>query len=499
MSEPNYDPSSFMDDTNSKMKPTVDPEKEKEKTIRSLVDILTKLLKMDLTKELKELNENLEKAKKTTEKDTAERKKKSKSGGDSSKKVDNTKKVDDKDLVAKLEKALGKDARTGFVAQATSRFSSLLDSKDPAKDLLKSAPQAMGKIASLVAPKMSAMFGPILGPIADFAADIGGKALGNMSAIKQAGFQTQGIGGADLDQQQKALNEYKVGWSEVWETNQNIDVIQKQQLNNLKRGIRNVKTLNKVTSTGLGTASLLGSSAEETANFFADMHQNLGMSVMDLRNMGSGLRDIAKSTGVTGDNLIKVARNSESFIKNMRNAGVLTSEAANNVTRLLAEASKTGTSEGIQNLLSVITKGTLNNNGDPKTRDYLLAATQGNSKLAGKLQSGTLAGDKAGMKQLAEGMKKIMKDFTGGRALEDIDPQELGFLSQKFEELTGRGLKQAELEIENITKANRSFGERFDELEKTKSGRTGDQTTQLKKDLITSQTTQYLTDLNKAL
>ena len=271
----------------------------------------------------------------------------------------------------------------------------------------------------------------------------------------------------NVKQQTKALEQYEITAETVLQTGQRMSVIQQNQIKLWRRGIREARNLNGVMTAGLNTGRMLGANAEETTAFFADMHHNLQMSVSDLWFMGRGLREVARQTGITGDNLIKVARSSETFMKNMRNAGTLTASASRNLIGALAEATKTGTSEGMNKIMETLSGQMLGGEGDQKTKNLIIVSTAGRGDLLQQAQTGTLMQNREGMRDLAEGMQRTLNMFTNGVDPAKMEPWKRAIADAGLRNLYGVGVQELNLLTQNMRQAGMSFAQRLEELDKS--------------------------------
>jgi hypothetical protein len=269
------------------------------------------------------------------------------------------------------------------------------------------------------------------------------------------------------DKVNDAVKQWEVGVDAVRATGQSLTIIQQAQLKGLRRGIQDVGKLNKLTTTSLNLAKFLGSSAEGTTEFFADMHQHMRLDNIQLGTFAIGMREIARQTGLTGDNLLKVAQNSEQFMKAMRNAGTLTADAARNVTRLMAEGQRTGTSDQMQKILKSMTSTTeLMMGGDRQIQGLLFSATRGNERLRRELIAGTITDNQEGMRELTDGMEDLFKQFTGV-ALQDLDklsPEAKARANLALKAAFGMETGEFKLIIENFRRASMSFTQQLNEI-----------------------------------
>lgn len=269
-----------------------------------------------------------------------------------------------------------------------------------------------------------------------------------------------------LDNSNKLISQFGISMRDIEETGQRVSVLERTKLKYFKRGIQDISTSNSLMKSGLKTANLLGTDATETADMFADWNQHLGATTSQISTMALGLRDVARSTGLTGEHLTKVAKSSDAFLKNMRLAGTFTSTAANNVFGLMARAEKTGTLESTQGLLGVLQQSILGQGGNEQSKLLALVASGGNANILNRLRGGTLLEDRDAMKGLAEGIERAMMQFTGGRAINQLSREQRGLISNQLREVFGVGLEEMNILQKNLREQARGFAERLEELNK---------------------------------
>jgi hypothetical protein len=144
------------------------------------------------------------------------------------------------------------------------------------------------------------------------------------------------------------------------------------------------------------------------------------MSSNQIADMGRGMRDVARNTGITGESLKGVVDSSKEFIDQMRKASTLSATSAKNIIELGANAKKLGVEEEMNSLR----KGLSSTNGllvdaAGQTQTLIFMAA---SKI-GKVQeaiNGTLMDSKEGIKEFAGGLRGVLAQF-GVESLEAID------------------------------------------------------------------------------
>lgn len=290
--------------------------------------------------------------------------------------------------------------------------------------------------------------------------------------IRQTLAQTEGVTVGtrnDTREQESVLQQYAITPQDIARSGQNRSELERNQIRLLQRGIRDTQKLNAVSVAGLNAARMLGSNAEQTAELFADMHQSLQLTTNELGQMGMNFRDISRQTGVTGDQLIKVVRQSEQFMKNMQRSGTFNSSAGRNITQLMAEATTTGTTEAMQRLLGTITNNMLVEGGDPGIRNLLYAAAgnQRDPNVIRRLQNNTITQDRGTMRQLMGGLDSYLRSFTGGRNVEDLDNDTRAMIDTALRNANNIGINELQMLIRAGMQGTRSFSERY---EQTRTG-----------------------------
>ena len=389
-----------------------------------------------------------------------------------------------------------------FQGNRFSRIGDALMSEKPAHELLHAMDmgRTLGNLTRMI-PLIGEGLGGLVEDITHFVMQPLIAEMDYFQNLRQTAFETEGIRKGPTGEgyksnqfatkrQEDALEKYRITQDAILETNQDLKIVQDAQMKNWKRGIREAKNLNRVTITGLSTARLIGAQWESTNELFADMHQNLNMGAIDLAHMGVKMQDIARSTGVTGDRLIGVVKSSEQFMKNMRNVGTLTSTAGGNIAQMMAEASKTGTTEGMSRILQTLSKPMMNwEGGDDKTRNLMLVMARGNQRLLDQMMQGTLMQNKAGLKELADNMEAEFRNLTDKRSVAELEPWERAQWDTVFEKMFGVGIKEFELLTQNVRNTSKAFADRY-KVEKDDRTR---------KDMAFAESTTYISEFNKAL
>jgi hypothetical protein len=339
-------------------------------------------------------------------------------------------------------------------------------------DIINGVSQKTGQITGGITALLGAATGGLAGGLIEgllkflFSPLI--KAFEDLSNRASLIYSTIGGNAADAAKRQKDL---VLNANEVLETGVSYNAIEKARLANAKKGITDWNTTNKVTKTGLNLASQIGAKAEDAAEMFGNWNLHLDLSSSKLNVIARNMLAIGRQTGLTGDNLLKVAQNSKTFMDNMRNAGTFTASAANNIIGFLARAEKTGNNKAAQSVLGVL-QGSITTATDQPTANLLLAASGGNPKILDQLVTGTALGDKTTTKALGEGildqLSQIIMAQTGGRKskLSQLTPQEAGRVSMVTQSAFKQGAKEMELLGKNFIDMSKSVEQQIVDINK---------------------------------
>lgn len=370
------------------------------------------------------------------------------------------------------------------------------------KTLTKFLPETFGKLSRTV--------GGFLGGLAEVSASIFLepllKQLQVYSDIRQVIDQTTRA----LGKTNEEIQNESISFDEILQTGQDINSIQREWIKNWKRGIQELGKTKKVLTTGLSTASLLGSSVSETSDMFADWHQNLRMTTGELGIMGRGLVEISKSTGVTGDNLIKVAKTSEQIMKSMKDAGTFTTDYGKNITRILAEASKVGASDTAKNILDILQGGLAFGGGDEGLKNFLtLAGADAGGDILNKMILGKKLNPNE-FKGFAKGIENTIQDIIDsvapkGTKFENLNVDQREAVAFQTKARFGDNVKvEAMLNaVDAIRKGSRTFSEILEDLTQqekdTLSAKKKEQIEQEKNLLITHESIDLFSKYNDLL
>lgn len=117
-----------------------------------------------------------------------------------------------------------------------------------------------------------------------------------------------------------------------------------------------------VTKTALFAATQLGMSADAMSDVFMQWHLGLGLTALQIGQIGRNMERVARTSGVTGENMEDAIKASQQFAKDMRNFGNLTPDALEATQEMVTLFQKYDVMDGFgRDLLKTIstTKGFL--------------------------------------------------------------------------------------------------------------------------------------------
>ena len=259
-----------------------------------------------------------------------------------------------------------------------------------------------------------------------------------------------------------------------------------------------------LTEAQLSTEKQLGLEAGDLFDTFNHLYQVGRLTEGELADVGRGMRDIAKQTGLTGKNLQQAMSSSQSIIDVMRKASTLTATAVKNVTQGIAAAEKLGVTEQAKTLLEAASSTTnLFFTASNQTKSLLFSAAASVGKV-GDLQKGVLTRSKEGIKALAEGVTNVLKRFgvESMDAIDNLSDSAKMKLNLNLKAAFGLELGEVRGVVESLTEAGKGYGDRVADIEKRlKTNLTLEEKTSAleeKRRLATNQSLETLTVLDKA-
>jgi hypothetical protein len=243
---------------------------------------------------------------------------------------------------------------------------------------------------------------------------------------------------------------------------------QESYLNNLRKGIKSLNVAKDISIAQLNTETMIGLKAGELAETFTEWNQSFSLSTAQVADIGRGIRDVARFTGVTGQNLARAVSASQEFLKTMRNAATLTAAMAKNLIEISANAQKMGIADSLAPITKALSSTTaFFNDAGPQIQSLLVNGAASVGRLD-ELQKGVLLRTKAGVKDLARGLENTLKGF-GVSSLEEIEnlPDEVKMrLNLSLKSAFGVELGEFKKIIETLRESGKGFAERLSDINK---------------------------------
>jgi hypothetical protein len=186
----------------------------------------------------------------------------------------------------------------------------------------------------------------------------------------------------------------------------------------VKMGLKDLKKAHAITVAQLNTEEQLGMEAGALGDTFVDWARGLKFSEGQIGDMGRGMRDIARFTGMTGEALEEVVKSSQTYIDNLKLAGTATAAQVKNIIELSANFKRVGIDGG--KLMDAMTSTNKLLSANASTFS-LLAKAAGQAGVYAQLFNGTLLQNKAAMKGMNREFMRTLNQFgVAGNSVEEL-------------------------------------------------------------------------------
>ncbi len=294
--------------------------------------------------------------------------------------------------------------------------------------------------------------------------DLGQKEIELQRLVRQAAYEVQGITGDARGLQQAFAD---VGLS-VAETGVNRTKYFEEYIKSFRAGVKDIKTLRELTKQTLGVEKLLGLEAGQLTEYFRDLNLSGKLNLAQTAAVSRSMVDVARSTGLAGENLKKAVDTSKAFTDNMIKAATFTAASAKNILEIVANAQKLGVGEKTGELLKAATStNELIKRSSAQVQSFLYNAAGQVGKIQ-DLQFGIITRSKNGIKELAKGMEKTLQGF-GIRSLEEIEnlTDERKFqLNLQLESAFGMELGEIQRVVESFKESGKGLSDQLETLNK---------------------------------
>ena len=220
---------------------------------------------------------------------------------------------------------------------------------------------------------------------------------------------------------------------------------------------RRATRMKSIQTSALNTATMLGMSGDSMNELFMDWHYQIGLSSIELANMGRHMQQIARSSGLTGVQLEQAMQSSNAVIKNMQKQGSASLNNMKKVTEFMASAQKIGF-EGSQEMITALSDGRALAESTMNSflrQSAAMAANAGQAQM--NLTMGTTLDDPMGMKNLAGGMENKIEQLFADIGGVSIDLSKDAFAAtealQRMRESGDAEQMHRALQLQNVFKA----------------------------------------------
>ena len=282
--------------------------------------------------------------------------------------------------------------------------------------------------------------------------------------IRAAAYETEGLTKSSRGLQRA----YEDIGATVSSTGADRTKFQESYMKAVKSGVKDLSLARDITKSQLNTEIQLGMEAGSLQDTFQSFAQTGRMTKNQISDMGRGMREVAKNTGLTGEALKGAIESSREIVNQLRNAASLTSIAAKNVIELSANAKKLGVDQQMQTLQSGLTSGAkllMESSQQTQTMIFMAAGKVGKMNEA---MNGTLLKTKEGVKSLGKGLEGILRDFGVG-SLEEIDnlsDEAKTRLNISLKSVVGMELGEFRSLIESVNESGKGLGDRLEDINK---------------------------------
>ena len=297
--------------------------------------------------------------------------------------------------------------------------------------------------------------------------------------MRMIAYEIEGINGSTRGLQAEFAD---LGDQIVAQTGKEVGETQEAYLRNIKKGavsqkgsIKDQKQVLKVIKSGLNLSTMIGSESATTADLFADWSRNLGLSASQMSRLAIDAKNVAKTTGVTGDELVSAMKSSEKILENLRNQGNLTSSAMASVIKGSAEAQKLGIGPTFDKVMNSLTStNKLLNETDDATKAFVFSMANKVGKVD-EVLAGTFTQSRSNMKSMSEGMLGMLGDMThifGENQIKDwgdlqkLTDQQRMQLAIMLKNTTGMEITEYERLAQLTAEMGKGLGDTLDDLSK---------------------------------
>jgi hypothetical protein len=297
--------------------------------------------------------------------------------------------------------------------------------------------------------------------------------------MRMFAYETQGAGVAMTNMEREYINLANVARETGQEWGKAATLYRKEMQRGLTTEVvagrvhqRTAQDAMRLTKNSLRTANMIGASAEGTAELFSEWNRHLGLTNEQLSFVGREMEQVARNSGVTGDELLQATKAASVLVKEVRNFAGISQQAMAQIIQTQTSLQKFGAEDIGARFNQAMSQGVRTlAQAEPAIASIIAESAQ----RAGQSMTGSML---TGGQQQRRMQQEIMRTLRGRLAsigLGGVDPSQLldrlqqmrdagqdtGVLEQQIRNVTGMGAG----ELQNLYKAyqesSMSFGDRM--------------------------------------
>jgi hypothetical protein len=237
----------------------------------------------------------------------------------------------------------------------------------------------------------------------------------------------------------------RVTFQRLWEKNARKGLVLETKSGTLQE--RNLGTAKRGLKNALTTANLLSMDVDQTADMFGTWNRELGMSNNSMAFIQDHMKHVARTSGVSGENMMKAAQNSEKFMKNMQRTGTLTAEAGANIIQNQVMFEKYGVGEEGSQLMSALSSARGFQTADPGMQALINRAANASGMSMMEVRSGGAMRGEGNAKFMA-GLQQTMQRQISQQMGMEVDLTKLTSTINKLEKTDPRKAQQLRVWME---------------------------------------------------
>jgi len=282
--------------------------------------------------------------------------------------------------------------------------------------------------------------------------------------VRRAAYETDGLlaGHHELNRSYEDLG------LTVHKTGVEREKFEKSYLKALKTGVKDRKLAAQLATQSLHTEEQLGLEAGSLQQTFQEFAVAGKFNNAQLAQMGRGMQEVARNTGLTGEALTSAMNSAKGLQKAMRGSGQLTAEAATNMLELAANGQKLDVADEINALAKGLSSSHALFNETSKGMQNLIIMSAGAVGQFDKASSGAMLKTKQGIKDLSAGMEKTLKSMgiESREQFESLSDEAKRDISFRMQAMFQMDAGQALSTLEALKESGKDYTDKLKDIDK---------------------------------